>query len=315
MTEHSHSHPDRSETGDRFQVSLRTELLRAAADGELSSVQGVQLDRHLAGHPSDARVIEFERALRASVAGTATGIAPGALRDRVVAMGVAAGRARVGLVLPSASARRDRRLSQLFRGLAMAASIAIVAGGANLILRPPSAGRADGVQITQQYRTSLVSFIGSQHEDCEVHADLIGVRFKTTKLVDVPVEFSRVLGSSPEIGHIEGGGFRLLGAGPCAVPGRGKSVRMVLQSTAGTEPNGGLGALVSIHIQQDTGELNLESGRTYRLVDKIATGGSAHAEIFVWRRGGFIYFLTSRSESSMQLARAAFGAKEPSGTL
>lgn len=90
---------------------------------------------------------------------------------------------------------------------------------------------------------------------------------------------------------------------------------MVLESNADAQPSGGRGSIVSIHIQQDTGELNLESGKTYRLVDKIAPKGTPPAEIFVWRRDGFIYFLTSTSEPAMQMARTAFGAKEPSGTI
>lgn len=315
MTEHSNNHLPRSDTADRSRVSARTELLRAAADGELTPVQTAELDRHMVAHPDDQRVIEFERELRVSIAASASETAPAALRDRIAAMSSAAGTDRTSLPFPSVSTRPHRRFSQSVRWLAMAASVAIVAGGAFLILRQPGTGLTGGAQITQQYRTSLVSFIGAQHEECEVHADMIGMRFKTTKLGDVPAEFGRVLGSAPDIGHVEEGGFKLLGAGPCAVPGRGKSVRMVLESTADAQSNGGRGSLVSIHIQQDTGELSLESGKTYRLVDKNAASASASAEIFVWRRDGFVYFLTSKSEPAMQMARAAFGAKEPSGTI
>lgn len=315
MREHSNNRLPRSDTVDQSQVSARTELLRAAADGELTPVQTAELERHMAAHPDDQRVVEFERELRGSIAATASGTAPAALRDRIAAMSSTAGTDRASLPFPSVGNRPHRRFSHRVRWLAMAASVAIVAGGAFLILRPSGTGLTGGAQITQQYRTSLVSFIGAQHEECEVHADMIGMRFKTTKLVDVPAEFARVLGSTPDIGQVESSGFKLLGAGPCAVPGRGKSVRMVLESGADAQAGGGRGSLVSIHIQQDTGELNLESGKTYRLVDKVAAAGSAAADIYVWRRDGFIYFLTSKSEPAMQMARAAFGAKEPAGTL
>ena len=315
MREHSNNHLPRSDTADRSQVSARTELLRAAADGELTPVQMAELERHMAAHPDDQRVVEFERALRSSIAATGSGTAPTALRDRIAAMSSTAGTDRASLPFPSVGTRPHRRFSHPIRWLAMAASVAIVAGGAFLILRPPGTGLTGGAQITQQYRTSLVSFIGTQHEECEVHADMIGMRFKTTKLGDVPGEFSKVLGSVPDIGHIDGSGLRFLAAGPCAVPGRGKSVRMVLESAAADTSSNGRGALVSIHIQQDTGELNLEAGKTYRLVDKLASPDPAAPDIFVWRRDGFIYFLTSKSEPAMQMARAAFGAKEPSGTI
>lgn len=315
MREHSNNLLLRSDTADLTQVSARTELLRAAADGELTAVQTAELERHMASHPDDRRVVEFERSLRGSIAAFASGTTPAALRDRIAAISSTAGTDRTSLSFPSAGTQPHRRFSLSSHWLAMAASVAIVAGGAFLISRPPGTGLTGGAQITQQYRTSLVSFIGAQHDDCEVHADMIGMRFKTTKLVDVPVEFAQVLGSTPDIGRVESIGFKLLGAGPCAVPGRGKSVRMVLESTADTQAGGGRGSLVSIHIQQDTGEMNLESGRTYRLVDKAATVGAPTADIYVWRRDGFIYFLTSKSEPAMQMARAAFGAEEPIGTL
>jgi hypothetical protein len=315
MREHSNNHVPRSDTADWSPVSARTELLRAAADGELTPAQTAELERHVATYPDDQRVIDFERELRVSVAASASETAPTALRDRIAAMSSTAGTDRASLPLPSAHTLPHRRFSRSILWMAIAASVALVAGGAFLTLRQHDYVPADGALITQQYRTSLVSFIGTQHQECEVHADMIGMRFKTTKLVDVPSEFAKVLGSTPDIGHIEGSGFKLLGAGPCAVPGRGKSVRMVLESTADAQPNGGRGSLVSIHIQQDTGELNLEQGKTYRLVDKAAAAGSPVADIYVWRRDGFIYFLTSESEPAMQMARAAFGAKEPTGTL
>lgn len=316
MQEHSNNHLPRSDGAHLSQVSARTELLRAAADNELTPAQAAELDRHLAEHPEDQRVIQFERELRGSVAASVPGAAPAALRKRISAMSSAAGTAGESLPFRGVDSLRHRRFSRSARWMAIAASVAIVAGGAFLVLHQQRSDvSTDGTLITQQYRTSLVSFIGTQHEECEVHADMIGSRFKITTLADVPGEFSKVLGSTPDTGHLEGSGLKFLAAGPCAVPGRGKSVRMVLESTADAQANGGRGSLVSIHIQQDTGELDLEPGKTYRLQDKFAAPSIAAPEIFVWRRDGFIYFLTSKSESAMQMARSAFGAKEPSGTI
>lgn len=316
MYEHSNNHLPRSDSVDQPQVSARTELLRAAADEELTIAQKAELERHLVVHPDDRRVIQFERQLRGCVAGSASGAAPAALRERIIAMSSTAGMDPASLSFPSVNTLSNRRFSRPVRLIAIAASVAIVAGGAFVFLHQPDMGRPTNRElITQQHRTSLVSFIGTQHEECEIHADMIGMRFKTSKLDDVPREFSKVLGSVPELGHIEGSEFRFLAAGPCAVPGRGKSVRMVLESTANAQLNGGRGSLVSIHIQQDTGELNLEAGKTYRLVDTVGISGSVAPVIYTWRRDGFIYFLTSKSEPAMQLARAAFGAKEPSGAI
>ncbi|MDZ4754675.1 MAG: hypothetical protein SGJ11_09280 [Phycisphaerae bacterium] len=308
----NHRHRDATET---VAVSTRTQLLRGAADEQLSDAQQAELARHLEQRPEDQAVIALEKRLRETVVSASRGSAPEGLRDRIIKMGSAAPSDEASLPFPAVGARPRFRFSKPVRWLAIAASLAILAGGAFVILRQSGVWRTDDVQVAQQYRTSLVTFIRAQHEECEVHADMIGMRFKTTKLGDVPTVFSHVLGNRPDIGHVEASGFKLRGAGPCAVPGRGESVRMVLESTADAQTSGGRGSIVSIHIQQDTGELKLESGKTYRLVDEFAPKGSAPAEIFVWRRDGFVYFLTSNSESAMQLARAAFGAEEPSETI
>ncbi len=316
MQEHSNNHLQLSDGADLTRVSARTELLRAAADDELTPAQAGELDRYLAEHPEDRRVIQFERELRGSIAASVSGAAPAPLRDRITAMRGAAGTAGESIPFRGNTGVSHRRFSRTVRWTAIAACLAIVAGGTLLVLdQQHGALPTGGALVTQAYRTSLVSFIGTQHEECEVYADMIGLRFKVTRLVDVPGEFSKVLGSTPDTGHLEGTGLRFLAAGPCAVPGRGKSVRMVLESTAESRTAGVHGPLVSIHIQQDTGDLNLEPGKTYRLQDKFAATGGSAPEIFVWRRDGFVYFLTSRSESSMQVARAAFGAEEPSGTI
>lgn len=315
MTEHPEGNPLGTETAEAPRVSMRTEILRAAADRELTPSQATELERHLATHPGDRRVIEFERELRASFGALATERAPGALRGRIAAMCGEVGADRPAIPFSQGRAWPEPRFSRRVQWLAIAASVAIVSGGAIVFLGQFERGPAAGALVTQQYRASLVSFIGAQHQECELHTDMIGVRFKTTKLEEVPGEFARVLGGVPDLGNIGSSGFRLLGAGPCAVPGRGKSVRMVLESTADAPAGGGHGALVSIHIQQDTGGLSLEPGRTYQLVEQVDAPGSAAPDIFVWRRDGFVYFLTSESESAMRMARAAFGVGEPSGTI
>lgn len=315
MHDHSNNCLPNSDGAEPSQVSARTELLRAAADNELTPAQVTELERHLAEHPEDQRVIQFERELRVSVAASASGSAPAALRDRISTMTSAAGTAVQNIAFQGQAGLPHRPSSVSVRWMALAASVVIVASGAFLVLRQHSANSTDGSLITRQYRTSLVSFIGTQHEECELYSDLIGTRFKITDLADVPGEFAKILGSTPDTGHFEDSGLRFLAAGPCAVPGRGESVRMVLESAADGRTIGARGPLVSIHIQQDTGELDLEPAKTYRLLDNLAAPDAAAPVIFVWRRDGFVYFLTSKSESAMQLARAAFGAEEPSGTI
>lgn len=310
---------DKNPTGDGVgsdRVSDRTRLLRAAANGELSAEQQVELQRHLALHPQDQAVIDFEERLRETIEMAACEPVPESLRERIRAMGQEASPGAAPVVGNTPTEYHPSiRFPRPARWLAVAASLAIVTGGAYMVIRPALTPHAEQLRLTPQYRASLVSFIHAQHEECELYTDLIGERFQTSDLGSVPSEFSRVLGGTPDIGDVQQYGFKLLGAGPCAVPGRGKSVRMVLESNAESRPGDDAGSLVSIHIQQDTGELTLESGRTYRLVEQSAPSAEADTEIYVWRRNGFIYFLTSGSESTMQTALTAFGVQEPSEAL
>lgn len=301
---------------DSDPVSDRTRLLRAAADAQLSEAQQVELQHHLELYPEDEAVIAFEKRMRNMIKSTTDTPAPKSLHEQIQAMSHP-----VCLENSSTVNQSTREISSSIhfprpaRWLAVAASLAIVTGGTYLLIRPALSPPSGIFQITPQYRTSLISFIHSQHEECELYTNLIGERFKTTDLDSVPSEFSRVLGGTPDIGQVQQYGFKLLGAGPCAVPGRGKSVRMVLESIGDAQLENGDESLVSVHIQQDTGELNLQSGKTYQLIDQSLLPGETAAAIYVWRLDGFVYFLTSSSKPTLQMALTAFGVQEPSGTL
>lgn len=321
MTDKNNQHPyniDRlsGDGTDAHSVSDRTRLLRAAADAELIDAQQVELQRHLELYPQDKEVIEFEKRMREMIELDSHTAAPESLHKRIRAMSQTACPETVSVASQSpANSHSSIRFPRPSRWFAVAASLAIVAGGSFMLIRPAHTLQTDNHQITPQYRSALVSFIHSQHEECELYTDLIGERFKTTDLDSVPSDFSRVLGGTPDIGHVQQYGFKLLGAGPCAVPGRGKSVRMVLESTESSQLGDGAEPLVSVHIQQDTGELNLVAGKTYQLIDQTLLPGETAAAIYVWRLDGFVYFLTSSSKPTLQMALTAFGVQEPSDTL
>lgn len=143
-----------------------------------------------------------------------------------------------------------------------------------------------------------------------MHADMVASHFKITSLEQAPAALSKILGSAPDLGRLAQSGLTFRGAGPCAVPGRGRSVHMVFE---GVQSDATPPALVSIFVQQDRGELRLEAGRTYRLEPKDQT--RLAADIFVWKVDGFVYFLTSASKPAMDTARLALGVEAPSGDL
>lgn len=289
----------------------RTILLRAAADGETTREQEVELRAHLRGAPGDVGVIEFERRMREAIGMIARGPAPGALRERIFALRGASSHRRPAADRDAVrhAARKapaSRRVSGMrVRASALAAVCAVMLIGAIAALRIGAAAPR-GTIATESHRVELVNFIAEQAEECELHADLIGTRFRVTDPGEVPAEFARVLGSSPDLGRVLSSGLRLLGAGACSVPGRGKSVRMVLEGASGTS----LPARVTLYVQQDTGELGFGPGKTYCLNDgrgERAAGGA----IWVWRRDGFVYFLSSRSGPAMRGVGDLLGVAEP----
>ncbi len=307
--------------GERSGVSRRSELLRAAADGELTPQEAVELEAHLRENPEDRAVIEFERELRGAIARAAVMEPPAGLRERVLASRAASttetrgsdpGRKAGGVPGgPLPITGPSRRGVPLLR-YALAAGLVMAAAGTVVVVNSNIGGSTPVQQMTASQRLSLVSFLSTQHEECELHADLVGTRFSLSSLDDVPARFASVLGRRPDLGRLEASGLSLLGAGPCAVPGRGRSVRLVLDASA-ADPD--MQPLVSIYIQQDTGELGIEEGRAYRLSRGVRDDGPADTDVFVWRSGGLLYFFASTSQPAIEVARSALGAPEPLGSI
>jgi hypothetical protein len=271
-----------SDPGER-EPSLRTQLLRAAADGELKEPQ--TLRAHLAAHPGDEQVVRAEQLLRHAIAERAATTPPRHLRAAIISR-----------------SHRGRRFR--LRVLAVAASAALLAGGGYLVLRPPPFP-GPGQLVNDGHRESLVSFIRGQHKECDIHAAAVARDFRIT-LDQAPAEFERILGAPPSLGRLSESGLRFLGAKRCAVPGRGRSIHMVFETQA-AEPQ-----RISVFIQNDTGELAIEPDRTYRLTSRKQRPAP---DICVWKRDGFIYFVVSEDPAAEATALAAMDAAAPLGSL
>ncbi len=291
--------------------SRRTALLRAAADGQLSPADQAALRDHLAAHPEDEAVIEFERALREGVGQWRAEPPSAALRARVAEIAKSAH--AVADPVPPVVAGKVGRGRAALRWLAIAAVVALVSVPIVRVMTAPGPLPGPGEIITASHRASLCSFVRSQHSDCEVHEQMVRERFRIATLGEAPEAFRGILGAAPDLGDLEHSGVRFLGAMECAVPGRGTSVHLVLDAgdpgqTA--DPS----AYVSLFVQQDHDELALEPGRTYRML-RNAGEIDAPAEIWVWRKDGLVYFLVAPSEQNLDAARTALGAMAPSATL
>jgi anti-sigma factor RsiW len=294
-------------------VSERTRLLRAAADGELDAVDAALLKRHLEQQPEDCAVIDAERRLRSELADLAKEPVPASVSARLAARVAASARSDDRHEVRSEVVGRVDPSKGVLRMLALAALVAIVAIGGTILtthlLSPAPAVEREG------YRTELIRFIDQHQHTCEVHAELVGTYLTTTAMDKVPHALAGILGGSPDLGELEAQGFVLLGAGRCAVPGRGRSARLVFR--APPEAGQAVGSILSLHIQEDRDEdrrsFVIPEGTTLQLVDERNDAERPSRPIYCWRHDGFVFFVTAQSESAVAGVVRALGAPLPSG--
>jgi anti-sigma factor RsiW len=332
------------ERGGNQPVSRRTQLLRAAADAQLSAAEEHELAAHLAAHPEDRAVIDFERKLRTGVARAwEPAAAPADLRERI-AQSIARQPAPSLVTQESEPVGRpfrlpwrslnDRttpdtphsetdapdhrfRLKPTWPLLTALAAAAVLAFG--LFLALPRASfdwPAD--------RPVLVSFLVNHHNECEVHADRVAAEFNIRRADEAPEAFSRLLGTRAELGDLDRAGLIFLGGRKCAVPGGGQSVHVLLAAKHAPD------SIASLFIQRDTGALPIEDGRMYTVLapelaaEPAAPTARPHSapsaaapapEILVWRRDGLLYFLVCNSAIVREASLLALQPPEPGGTL
>ncbi|MCI0676151.1 MAG: DUF3379 domain-containing protein, partial [Phycisphaerales bacterium] len=205
--------PEPSELDRPAEASMRTRLLRAAADAQLTAADEKALHAHLAIHPEDRAVIEFEQHLRQSIAanvsvsGGAGGGPSAALKERINQMLGSSelgepSRASHPFATHPSTVHAHWIRSRPARWLAIAASVALVAGAMYFtVLQLPRNVEPTAAQqaINPSHRIALVSFVSSQHEECELHAGMIGMKLRIDSLDKAPAAFREVLGRTPDL--------------------------------------------------------------------------------------------------------------------
>jgi anti-sigma factor RsiW len=270
-------------------------LIRLAADGEISAEQERRLEIELERDPDLARRVEAEQRLRSSVARAfeSAPATPAGLRDRVAAamasaeLGDAAPLHKDSVPARMASVTRDRSFwaGPAARVLAAAAALTLVAT-VFVVSRSPAGDPAIGS------RTRAVQFVASEHGRCVADiAPGLG-KFRVDDAQDMPGLAGDVLGQEITLADLIAGGVQnvaFIDAGRCGVPGGGGSMhlRFEVPSDAGGEPD-----TFSLFVQQNTGSLELSEGVTYAL--DPSDGGTVDLKspsIYVWLRGGLVYYL------------------------
>jgi hypothetical protein len=98
-------------------------------------------------------------------------------------------------------------------------------------------------------------------------------------------------------------GYQFAGLGQCHVPGRGRSAHLLYKPDSTVAPGA---PVVSLFIQEDTGELSLEDFCAYR---KEGDPAKKRCCMTVWRADGLLYYLVTPKGTPAE-ARNAFSVPE-----
>ena len=270
--------------------SDRTRLLRGAADDALTEAERRELDAHLAQHPADASVIDFERRLRGELARAIGGEEPpDELESRIRRLAAP----------PRPRASRGRWLFAAAAAVLLIAALAI----RNSLRRSPDEFGFDG-------RGELVQFLGTHPENCPITIERTLEQFHVRRFDEAVTELGALLGEAPRIDDLAKAGLEFRGMGRCGIPGHELSMHVMFTGAEGSELEG---AMLSVYLQRDDGRLPIRDGATYRLEPKQPE--FAALQIYVWRHDGLDYFVVTPHADAGRVALASTGAPPVSGVL
>ncbi len=256
-------------SGGSFHPS-EAELIRCAADGELTADQESALRALLASRPEVAKAIEFERTLRTRVGEVMSrdGNAPAEVRAKVAQV---LGR---NDVVATIGAGRPRR-----RWVVRLAAAAVLVLAVSMIFIQP--WRSRNIDLADRVsRVSLLAHVEREHIRCSE----LGGHFKSKMSVDelAPAEgfVEGYLHASIDSLDLSRVGYRFVAIGECSVPGGGRAVHGLYQAESDSAP-------LSLFVQQDTGSLQIDAGKCYVL----AAPRPQDSPLAVWRDGSLIYYL------------------------
>jgi hypothetical protein len=273
--------------------SRRTQLLRAAADGELSPAEQRELDALLADHPEEAAVVDFERALRAGVERACQGDpAPAEVGARIEKL---------------ARGARLRPLRRLVTIAAAAAAVVLLA----VWLWHGRAGDAEERGFTG--RGALVRYLATHPRNCVISVERTIREFDVRRCDEAISAVAKLVGGAPDLGGLQGltqSELEFRGMGRCGIPGGGTSLHLVFAGAAGTPLEG---AMVSVYVQRDDGRLPIAEDTTYRLEPR--TPDFSGVEMLVWKHGALDFFVVTENPAAARVALARSSARPPTATL
>ncbi len=269
------------------------ETLRRAADGELTRDDSEAFERSLHERPEDRARVEFERSLRAGV-GRVMGAerAPRGLRERIVA----------SLRAGSQTSGRPRSVLRRYAFVPVAAAAALLLTSAAMFLLPegPPPPAPAGQPWRADFGARLVGFVEREHNSCAAFGAHQRGKMKFKDPAAAEAALRRLVGAAPKAIVLEDIGYTFVGLGPCAVPGGAPSAHMIYRSSDGQGP------ALSVFVQRDDGQVNVEFGR------RLAAGctDACPDRVYIWREGGLVHYLVTADVARAPAACIALGGPE-----
>ena len=283
--------------------------LRAQADGEIPG--------------SDDPRVAFESELRGAVGRVMrTDGAPDSLRANVVSI-LRDTPIREGGVLTSALG--DTRNRSFWSGAMGWAAIAAVAALATSLLIMSGRTTPSQPGIPGGVLAQAANFVVGEHEMCDVYSDRFEKKFNAKSESEAARSAIEILNKVPDvmslpIDGLHEAGYEFAGLGRCGVPGRGASAHLIYENKKMP------GLTLSLFVQIDTGDVDLQEGTSY--VHKAKAGsagciasapsaepGEDSRKLVVWREGGYIYYLFAPFDGCCEKAKADFHAPEQEQAL
>jgi len=298
-----------SEAGNKAGSDL-ARLIRSSVDGELTREEEQALLAHLEREPGDAARVEFERELKSAVGRSMRGAyaAPPGLRDRVQAAISGEEAARPQPVVEVMAARTRER--SFWRGtagrLVAAAAVIAIAFGTWTVFRPGLQGQ---VFTEPEGRVQLAGFLTREHRFCDEDKDFAARKLICRDPARLSENCEQWIGTSVPLAQLFEGPVRLVGMGPCAVPGRGRSVHMQMELQQVGDPSQ---AMASLFIQEGSAGEELRTSEVYRLDE-----GGDGVTITVWRdeTTNLVFYLVCEGQEGTETAREVLGVAPPTQSL
>jgi hypothetical protein len=307
------------------------ELIRMAADGELTDEQVAAFEKLCAERDCTQDRVRFEQTLRECCGRVMRDkpCCPEALRTRIRAMAAsqspfhAADHAQAESVsVAEAMAPRTRSAAFWRRSPGLAAAAVVLLSLAGVLIyqgaRVPTGGAPGSAAWSGQtvaYQEQVARFVAAEHLRCcedEAAASKMIVR----DLDQARDRFARSLGvasldlSADLPAGGETGSMTFYGAGDCHVPGASRSAHARYDATG---PDG-TAVHLSLFVMPDEGRLALAEGKTY--VVTSSTCDEQGVSLFAWREGGVVYLLVSEARGDFcKAVRKALHAPDAVGTL